>query len=117
MSGTPVRLQLSRRKGFGLQAVSLATNGLPAVSVARPSKWGNPFRVGAERGLAAADKADAVRRYRRWLQRMCTANGREFRKMLSEHLHGKNLACWCKLPNPGEPDICHASVLLEIANK
>jgi len=26
----PVRLQLSRRKGFNLQALSLAVNGLPA---------------------------------------------------------------------------------------
>lgn len=48
MSDTPkpVRLQLSRRKGFNLQALSLATNGLPAVSVAKPSKWGNPCRIG-----------------------------------------------------------------------
>ncbi|HUD75560.1 MAG TPA: hypothetical protein VMQ76_10840 [Terracidiphilus sp.] len=27
----PVRLQLSRRKGFNIQALSLATNGLPAL--------------------------------------------------------------------------------------
>lgn len=46
MTAKPVRLQLSRKKGFDLQALSLETNGLPAVSVARPSKWGNPFRVG-----------------------------------------------------------------------
>ena len=31
----PVRLQISRRKGFDLQALSIATNGLPAVNVAR----------------------------------------------------------------------------------
>lgn len=41
----PVRLQLSRRKGFDLQAVSRAANGLPAVNVARPAKWGNPFNL------------------------------------------------------------------------
>ena len=39
----PIRLQLSRKKGFDLQAISRAANGLPAVNVARPSKWGNPF--------------------------------------------------------------------------
>lgn len=39
----PVRLQLSRRKGFDLQALSLSTNGLECVPVARPGKWGNPF--------------------------------------------------------------------------
>jgi hypothetical protein len=45
---TPVRLQLSRRKGFDLQAASCATNGLDAVVVARPTKWGNPFVVGKD---------------------------------------------------------------------
>lgn len=39
----PVRLRLSRRKGFDLQASSQALNGLVAVNVARPTKWGNPF--------------------------------------------------------------------------
>jgi hypothetical protein len=28
-------------------------------------------------------------------------------------LRGKNLACWCPLPEPGKPDVCHAAVLLE----
>lgn len=41
--GQPVRIQLSRRKGFKLQAESLALNGLPAVKVDRSTKWGNPF--------------------------------------------------------------------------
>lgn len=40
---TPVRLQLSRKKGFDLQAWSRQVNGLPAVKVTRPGKWGNPF--------------------------------------------------------------------------
>lgn len=35
----PVRLQLSRKKGFDLQAHSSAVNGLPAVNVARPTMW------------------------------------------------------------------------------
>lgn len=30
-------------------------------------------------------------------------------------LAGKSLACWCQLPLPGEPDHCHAAVLLEVA--
>lgn len=42
----PLRLQLSRRKGFDLHAHSIATNGLPAVHVGRPGPWGNPFVVG-----------------------------------------------------------------------
>lgn len=36
----PVRLQLSRKKGFNLQRHSLAANGLPAINVARPNRWG-----------------------------------------------------------------------------
>jgi hypothetical protein len=32
-------------------------------------------------------------------------------------LGGRDLACWCPpLPEPGQPDICHRAVLLEIAN-
>lgn len=31
-------------------------------------------------------------------------------------LGGRNLACWCKLPSEGEPDVCHAALLLLIAN-
>jgi hypothetical protein len=29
-----------------------------------------------------------------------------------EQLGGKDLACWCRLPKPGEPDHCHAAWLL-----
>ena len=32
-------------------------------------------------------------------------------------LAGKNLACWCPLPEPGQPDWCHAAVLLRLANE
>jgi hypothetical protein len=39
----PTRLQLSRKKGFDLQALSLAANGRPAAKVSRPGKYGNPF--------------------------------------------------------------------------
>lgn len=42
-SRRPVRLQLSRAKGFNLQAQSRGLNGLPARSVARPGPFGNPF--------------------------------------------------------------------------
>lgn len=38
----PVRLQLSRKKGFNLQRLSRETNGLECVNVARPSVFGNP---------------------------------------------------------------------------
>lgn len=94
----PVRLQLSRQKRFNLQLLSFETNGLPAVNVARPSKWGNPYKVGT---CLIPDQRAAVDAF--------SANlplGDFF------HLRGKNLACWCK---PGTP--CHADVLLKIANQ
>ncbi len=39
----PMRIQRKRMAGFRLQDVSRALNGLDAVSVTRPGKWGNPF--------------------------------------------------------------------------
>ena len=106
----PVRLQLSRKKGFDLQAQSRAVNGLPAVSVARPGKWGNPYTVEefgrdeAVRGFRAMvlSPDEGELSFRRGYLPTCE-------EIVSELL-GKNLACWCK----GSP--CHADVLLELAN-
>jgi hypothetical protein len=96
----PVRLTLSRRRGFNLERLSEATNGLPAVYVGRPSKWGNPYIVGR------MTPKEAVAGYRdQWLPY------RMSRGLAPLELRGKNLACFCK---PGEP--CHADVLLELAN-
>ena len=117
----PVRLQLSRRRGFNLQALSLATNGLPAVNVARPSKWGNPWRASNASGSWMVDGPRANP-----FQHPCGNKGgaamvaiecfsREpegAASMETAALRGRNLACWCALSDP-----CHASVLLEIANR
>lgn len=110
----PVRLQLSRRKGFDLQALSRATNGLPAVNVTRPGKWGNRYRVGdpvyngatGRTRKAGMTASEAVATFRR---RECTPD--RSAEIIRE-LRGKNLACWCK---PGDP--CHADVLLALANR
>lgn len=121
----PVRLQLSRKKGFDLQALSRETNGLEAVNVARPSKWGNPYRI-----LNQSDAAEVVEKFRRLFENrpsrlrhmvLSIANGRPGfgeaalldMKLSLPELRGKNLACWCST-EPGTP--CHADVLLEIAN-
>lgn len=96
----PARLQLSRRRGFNLQALSLTTNGLEAVRVCRPSKWGNPFPV-SEWG-----RDIAIAKYRKELARLI-----DFGALDPNELRGKNLACFCKLD-----EACHADVLLEIAN-
>lgn len=98
--GEPVRLQLSRRKGFDLQALSRATNGLEAVAVVRPHRWGNPFVVGRD-----GDANECVRLYREFC--IGEVNGR-FRGL--DKLRGKNLACFCK-----PTDVCHADTLLALA--
>jgi hypothetical protein len=108
----PVRLQLSRKRGFDLQGVSQLVNGLPAVNVARPSIFGNEFLIGPD-----GDAERVVECYRRSLRaaeaKSLGTRPRAARILKNlESLRGKNLACWCK---PGEP--CHADVLLEFANR
>ncbi|MER8540302.1 DUF4326 domain-containing protein [Mesorhizobium sp. M1334] len=113
----PVRLRLSRSKGFDLQAHSRSFNGLDAVNVARPSVFGNPFKVSARH-----DRAYAVQLFSQFMccwtvmlpdpspQEQDAARLSIFRRL--DTLTGRNLACWCALD--GKP--CHADVLLNIAN-
>jgi len=113
----PARIRLSRKKGFNLQAESEAINGLPAVNVARPSPWGNPFKVGEVYQIYDDDLCE-----------VCIGETGELSPVEAVHLYrtdgprlgcfddiaelrGKNLACWCPLDAP-----CHADVLLELAN-
>lgn len=72
------------------------------VVVSRPSKWGNPFKVGVD---GVKDVADAVRRHRAVYEAIGD------RSVIQQQLRGKNLACWCPLSSA-----CHADVLLEISN-
>lgn len=111
----PVRLQLSRRKGFDLRALSLATNGLPAVNVTRPHRWHNIYVVtedfppGTELPggkVAVSSRQQAVISFREMLE-----EDPEIVTNAVEELKGKNLACWC------QDDICHAAVLLEVVNE
>jgi hypothetical protein len=113
----PVRLQLSRKKGFNLQALSRATNGRDAVNVTRLGKLGNPFIVGKH-----GTRAECVAFYE-WLLAgfLCVSVDREcvdaqrahlrYVKANIESLRGKNLACWCQ----GKP--CHGDTLLAAANR
>lgn len=78
--------------------------GVPrgAVYVGRPSKWGNPFVVGKD-----GTRAEVVAKYREWI------NAPEQARLRAEariELRGRDLVCWCA------PELCHADVLLEIAN-
>lgn len=113
----PSRIVLSRRAGFDLQAISQSLNGLPAQSVARPGKWGNPFTIAdveEELGLGKDEaQAEAVRRYGRWVSG--DIQGPRPPPGLDEiraSLGGKNLACWCRAGSP-----CHVDTLLRLANE
>lgn len=118
---TPQRIQLRRRRGWRKPA--------GAIVVARPSRWGNPFRVWYHNGWQACwyrreqrllvpfpvlcrDEPDAravaVDAYRHAMrdgwEGLPTADD------IREHLAGHDLACWCP------DDVCHATVLLAVAN-
>lgn len=110
----PVRLQLSRRKGFSLHALSIMTNGLPAVDVARSSKWGNPYKVGEELASTPFVDDDYPARHFRTAEEAveCFRDMLPYRKDLdASELRGKNIACFCALDRP-----CHGDVLLALAN-
>ncbi|UTT53781.1 DUF4326 domain-containing protein [Microbacterium maritypicum] len=110
---TPIRVQLSRKKGWRKPENT--------VVVARPSRWGNPFPIPGN------GREYAIRFFVNWLTNSLDAEGRycdgrptylgvpsSQRPTLEEiraELGGKNLACWCPLDQP-----CHADVLLRIAN-
>jgi hypothetical protein len=94
-------------------------------------RWGNPFTVAqcleADFAETEAEARQVVTdTYRNWLtgdlpltsESEGTSWSRERRDWIREHigdLTGKDLACWCKPPAEGEPDHCHATVLLEFA--
>jgi hypothetical protein len=92
------------------------------VKVDRTTRFGNPFSIedyGRERAVAL---------HRAWItgelgnsavanKRARDLEGRRTDVMAAlPSLRGKNLACWCPLPEPGKPDVCHAAFLLELAN-
>lgn len=71
------------------------------VYIGRPSKWGNPFKIGID-----GSREDVIGNYRQWI----LAN-QELMAKLPLELKGKTLGCWCR-PNP-----CHGDVLVELADK
>jgi len=91
----PKRIQMTRKRPWRCDAPD-------AVIVARPSKWGNPFKVGApspETG-APMDAAEACRLFEHLT----------IPQLPVHELAGKDLACWCALDAP-----CHGDVLLRYA--
>jgi len=110
----PRRVQLRRTKGWRMPPGT--------VKVDRTTPFGNPFSI-EEHGH---DRA--VELHRAWLTGSLAGEGipdariKELTALRAKvlaglpALRGKSLACWCPLPSPGEPDNCHAALLLELAN-
>ncbi len=80
------------------------------LEVDRTTPWGNPYQAGVD---GDGNRAYLVDCFRAYISRPEQAVHRE---RAVQHLRGKSLA-WCAFPEPGQPDICHAAVLLEIANE
>jgi len=93
----PKRIQLRRTKGWRKPE--------GAVVVARPSRWGNPFRVSDAPGDHPDPQRWAVEQFRLWAVTGLDVDA------VRDHLAGHDVACWCPLSSR-----CHGDVLLEMAN-
>ena len=93
---------MSGPKRFHVESL-LMPNPPNGKRVTRPSRWGNPFRVGHE----AADAAEAVGLFRGYLKR-----NPELVEWARRELAGFHLGCTCPLDKP-----CHADVWLEAVNQ
>lgn len=103
------RIQRKRTKGWKMPP--------NAISVTRPTTWGNPFVVGmivnftesASHAFRVKDRHHAVELHKRMLEHIRENDPKLFEELIAP-LRGKNLACWCKLT-----DECHADNWLEFA--
>jgi len=110
---SPRRIQLSRKAGWKMPPNT--------VKVSRPSKWGNPYKIGKSASLFAQsvdvpDAKTAVRLFEAYAaipkgEYIGHKRGMSIGDQAYRELRGKNLACWCPLDQP-----CHADVLLRLAN-
>lgn len=102
----PVRVQLSRQKGWRMPPNT--------VKVDRTTDWGNPFVIDEDgpMGRRPLDAEGAVGFFRAMLRdpEMRASAGYPSDSAIRSSLAGKNLACWCGGPH------CHADVLLDLAN-
>jgi hypothetical protein len=72
------------------------------VYVGRPTKWGNPFKIGVH-----GSREEVLRKYRIWIEQKLNQDPN-----FLTPLRGRNLACFCRLTEP-----CHADILLQLANQ
>ncbi len=133
----PVRITLSRKKGFKLQDYSKSINGLGCKIVSRPSKFGNPLKLHGDSIYILKPRDKYI--VSKWTY-LCKGDEKtllelfegiitgilptyddyiyidgilfwinEFKKLNLSELKGHNLACWC---NPAHS--CHVDVLLKL---
>jgi len=127
----PVRIQRKRTKGYNMQEHSKSINGLDAVYVGRPGKYGNPYKVVKKSprlvqiyctahhsqncifptASVACHVSNANYQLTRLYSEWCEGFTKEWVEKMKKDLAGKNLACFCRLDQP-----CHAEILLELAN-
>lgn len=107
-----VPVKLVRQKPVVLNLRSHADHRLdgelPYARVDRKTKYGNPWSHLPSANAArwhVSSRVEAVETYRTWAW-----SNDELIAAARAELRGRNLACWCT------PQLCHASVLLEIAN-
>lgn len=72
-----------------------------AVYIGRPTKWGNPFIIGAD-----GTRMEVIRKYREYV-----FSNPDLMETARIELKGKDLLCFCA------PVACHGDVLLEVVNK
>ncbi|MFF1298185.1 MULTISPECIES: DUF4326 domain-containing protein [unclassified Streptomyces] len=122
----PIRVKRERKPGWRAGA---------ALIVDRSSRYGNPWRIIDDHILLHPDaitqpygspeeaRAAASDHYRAWLRGAGPDTYKAGRKTFSRprvladlwRLKDRDLACTCPLPEDGQPDPCHARVLLELA--
>jgi hypothetical protein len=84
------RIQRLRKKGWKMPPNT--------VYVGRPTRWGNPFRIGID-----GTREEVIEKYRKWLKEKLKND-----PAFLEPLRGKDLACWCPLNVP-----CHADIIIK----
>lgn len=97
----PTRIQRERTKGWKMPE--------NAVSVCRPCKYGNIFKIGDPHPVTKQPmtREDTVACHRTWCLVKISEDPSIFKP-----LKGKDLACFCRLNEP-----CHADNYLDYANR
>lgn len=118
----PTRIQRKRTAGWRTPPDE---QGHTPVYVGRGTRWGNPARVvHAKHGIVVAHDSGSVvgtwpneqeaRRFAVESYRHHLKANPGLAAAARQELAGRSLMCWCPTPDPGEPDHCHAAVLLEL---